>query len=178
MLDVSVAYHNYRFIGQEFLTWLWYVIENEPAVIESIDPDAVLAIANRVVLENSRNNREETVTIRGDSVGLEEGMTALKKGALASELKLSYRVGQKEWVFNLKGEGLFISGLKVPQTIRPGGDEDIEAAVLDRMDLVEKVAGFMDALFEKFIKLRVSPQWDEVVVKRISSWISENGKQE
>ena len=32
MLDLAVAYNRYRFLGDEFLTWLWYTIENDPDV--------------------------------------------------------------------------------------------------------------------------------------------------
>ena len=53
MLDVAVSYHRYKFIGHEFLTWLWYVIENEQEVLKASGDDFVsLEIGNRLVLEN------------------------------------------------------------------------------------------------------------------------------
>ena len=73
MLDVSVAYNRYKFLGHEFLTWLWYMIETDTAKL--LDPKAELEdmyIGNRVVLENSSHNRDEVITIKGDGAGLEE----------------------------------------------------------------------------------------------------------
>lgn len=29
MLDVSVSYDRYKFLGYEFLTWLWFLIEKD-----------------------------------------------------------------------------------------------------------------------------------------------------
>ena len=29
MLDIAVAYNRYKFLGNEFLTWLWFMIETD-----------------------------------------------------------------------------------------------------------------------------------------------------
>ncbi|MGD8971057.1 MAG: hypothetical protein PVG01_06585, partial [Desulfobacterales bacterium] len=115
MLDVAIAYDRYRFLGNEFLTWLWYTLENRSARLAQIDADlSVLDIGNRIVLENSRSEGLETITIKGDDAGLEEGLLALKKGALVTEMNLLYRSGDNTWQFNLKGESLNISSFKTP----------------------------------------------------------------
>ncbi len=81
MLDVAIAYNRYRFLGNEFLTWLWYTLENHSSQLVEIDADlSALEIGNRMVLENRRNEGLETITIKGDDAGLEEGLLALKKG--------------------------------------------------------------------------------------------------
>jgi len=117
MLDVAVSYNRYRFLGREFLTWLWYSLETDPKLAASVDPAIVeMAVGNRMVLENRGPAGIETVTIKGDDPGLEEGHTALQKGALVSELSLAFTSGDQRWRFTLKGESLYISGLKVPDT--------------------------------------------------------------
>ena len=85
MLDLAIAYTRYRFLGNEFLTWLWYLIENEKyfsllksGETESADP-FLLGIGNRLVLENRQNEGLETITIKGDDAGLEEGVLALRR---------------------------------------------------------------------------------------------------
>jgi len=56
MLDVSVSYNRYKFLGYEFLTWLWFLIEKERTIIKELNPDlASLEIGNRVALENRVN---------------------------------------------------------------------------------------------------------------------------
>ena len=68
MLDVAVSYNRYKFLGHEFLTWLWYVIDKERGVLEAQDGSEVsLQIGNRVVLENRKDEKLETITITGDS---------------------------------------------------------------------------------------------------------------
>ncbi len=172
MLDVSVAYNRYKFLGHEFLTWLWYRIETDPELTQKIEPDLEsLAIGNRVVLENSRHNREETITIRGDGAGLEEGLIALKKGAKVTEINLVCRSAEYEWRFNLKGESLALSGLKTPQTGKVEKKEDLEGAVLERMYLVEKVVNLTFGLYQMFMGERLDPAWDKRTVGEINRWI-------
>jgi len=39
MLDVSVAYNRYKFLGHEFLTWLWFMIETDKDTLISPEED-------------------------------------------------------------------------------------------------------------------------------------------
>jgi len=56
MLDVAVAYNRFKFLGDEFLTWLWFIIENDPKYLKKFSPDLLsLEIGNRIVLENRRS---------------------------------------------------------------------------------------------------------------------------
>ena len=49
MLDVAVAYSRYKFIGEEFLTWLWFTIDKNQTLFKNFDPDFVaLEVGNRV----------------------------------------------------------------------------------------------------------------------------------
>lgn len=172
MLDVSVAYNRYKFLGHEFLTWLWYTIETDPEMLKKADPDLVsLVIGNRVVLENSRHNREETITIRGDGAGLEEGLIALKKGGKVTEVNLVYCSAEYEWRFNVKGESLALSSLKTPQTGKVEKKEDLEGTVLERIFLVEKIVSLTYNLYALFIAARLSSDWDRRTVSRINKWI-------
>ena len=60
MLDVAVAYTTYKFIGEEFLTWLWFVIDTDISTVQAIDNDFnSLEIGNRIVLENQKNESDD-----------------------------------------------------------------------------------------------------------------------
>ena len=173
MIDVSVSYNRYKFLGEEFLTWLWFVIEEDVALLTELDPDgAHLTIGNRIVLENRHQDTVESITIKGDDAGLEEGVISLRKGAVVTEMNLSYKSGENQWIFNLKGESLSISGLKPPETALIDRKEDIEGAVLEKIYLYDKISNFVDAVFGKFIHLRVSNAWLEQVVPRMRAWIA------
>ena len=172
MLDVAVAYNRYKFLGEEFLTWLWYVIENNQNLIKNFDQDFVgLEIGDRIVFENRRKESAERITIKGEGAGLEEGILALKNGALVTELNMIYRSAELVWQFTLKGESLNISSLNIPNTELPQSDEDLEGFVLEKLFLYDKSLQFLKNLFACFVKLRISNDWQSKDIAVIRNWI-------
>lgn len=175
MLDVAVAYNRFQFLGDEFLTWLWYLIDNHSEELMKADQQLLaLEIGNRIVLENRRRDSLERITIKGDQAGLEEGLLALKKGALVTELNLVYRQADKQWQFNIKGESLNISNLKIPDIARPETKADLEGYILEKLYLYQMVIDFIEATYKRFIRLRVSNAWSQNMVRTIGQWLDES----
>jgi hypothetical protein len=172
MLDIAVSYNRYKFIGHEFLTWLWCVTETDPEYLKSIAVEMnSLEIGNRIVLENRVKNSSETITIKGDDADLKEGILSLAKGALVTELQLCYKSDNQEWMFTLKGESLSYFNLKLPQTGPIESKDDVDGLVLEKVYLLEKIVQNMDKIYIAFINLRVSPDWNENIVPKIKAWI-------
>ncbi len=172
MLDVAVAYSRYQFLGEEFLTWLWFIIEKNQNLIKNFDPEIVaLEVGNRVVFENRRKEAAERITIKGDGASLEEGILALKKGALVTELNIVYKSAELMWQFTLKGESLNISTMSIPNTGSPESEEDIEGVVLERIFLYDKALQLLDKLYAHFVSLRVSDSWHSQESPLIRKWI-------
>ncbi len=172
MLDISVAYNRYKFLGDEFLTWLWFSMEKDRNRFITPDKEPFLIeIGNRIVLENRINDTVESITIKGDDAGLEEGILSLKKGALVTELNLIYKVGNQEWKFSIKGENLSFSGLKHPDIGVFESDDQVEGLVLEKLFLFEKVSNIIDALFKIFINIRLQPEWKADFIPAINKWI-------
>jgi hypothetical protein len=172
MLDISVAYNRYKFLGNEFLTWLWFMMDQDKKSLLSPHGDlADLSIGNRVVLCNTSHNREEVVTIKGDGAGLEEGQTALKKGAVVTELNLVAKIGENEWRFNIKGESLNLSSVKTPEAGRIETAEDVEGVVLEKIYLYDQALKLVNGLYQQFIRLRVAPDWEKSTLRKMKKWI-------
>jgi len=172
MLDVAVAYNRYQFLGEEFLTWLWYVIEKDQNLIKNFDKDFVaLEIGNRIVFENRRKESGEHITIKGDGASLEEGILTLKKGALVTELNVVYKSAELTWQFTLKGESLNVSSLNIPNTGLPESDEDLEGFVLEKIFLYDKILKLLENIFIYFVKLRLSNRWQNKMIPEIKKWI-------
>jgi hypothetical protein len=172
MLDVAIAYSRYQFLGEEFLTWLWFVIEKNQPLIKNFDPEFVaLEVGNRVVFENRRKEAAERITIKGDGASLEEGILALKKGALVTELNIVYKSAELVWQFTLKGESLNISTMSIPNTGSPESEEDIEGVVLEKIFLYDKALQLLDKLYAHFAGLRVSDNWHSQESPLIRKWI-------
>ena len=162
MLDIAVAYNRFKFLGEEFLTWLWFVVDQDTAILRKADPEfASLEIGNRMVLEKRHKKSVEKITIKGENAGLEEAMLALQKGALVTELNLVYRSAELKWQFTLKGESLNLSSLKTPKIAAPDSPEDMEGFILEKIFLYDKILQFLEKLYKNFIKERVSSRWQK-----------------
>ena len=172
MLDVAVAYNRFKFLGDEFLTWLWFVIEQDHSILKKLDPELTsFEIGNRIVLEKRNKKAVERITIKGEDAGFDEAMLALKNGAMVTEFNLIYRSVQQKWQFTLKGESLNLSSLKIPQTAPPESQEDLEATVLEKIFLYDKVLQFLEKLYKHFIRLRISNSWQGQEIAMIKKWI-------
>jgi hypothetical protein len=172
MIDFTVAYNRYRFLGEEFLTWLWHLIETDPNFFSSVDPDcSALQVGNRMVLENRKNKSVEKITIKGDDAGLEEGKLALQKGALVAELALVYNTGEHLWQFCIKGESLNISSLRTPGPAFPLTPEDMEQFLLDKTQQIFKILNFIEIIYKYFIKSRISNNWLSKTLPSMKKWV-------
>jgi len=173
MLDVAISYNQYKFLGNEFLTWLWYAIENQQEELSGSDDDFfLLEIGNRIVLENHRQDMVERMTLKGDQIGLEEAMLALKKGAVVTELHLIYKTNHGEWQFSIKGESLNVSNLKTPQTGPMEQNGDREGGILEKIFLYEKALKYINNLYKRFICLRITDKWVKTVTPAMKKWIT------
>ncbi len=172
MLDIAVAYNRYRFLGNEFLTWLWFAIENDMEKIRQCDAELLdLDVGNRMVLENKLANGKENITIKGDAAGMEEALLALSKGALITDMHLVYKSGSAEWQFAVKGESLSFSGVKLPETGPMEAGEEMEGIILEKIFLYEKPFRLLDTLYQRFIKLRLSEKWNTQTLPAMKKWI-------
>jgi hypothetical protein len=173
MLDVAVAYNRYRFLGNEFLTWLWFMIETRQDQLKEFDSDlTALEVGNRIDLENRRDERVERITIKGEDADLKEGYLALRKGALVTDLNLVFRSADFHWQFNIKGESLNISALKAPEPVPKESEEHTESEVLEKIFLHQRITQFLEAAFRHFVHMRTADKWEGAAVGQIHQWLS------
>jgi hypothetical protein len=173
MLDISIAYNRYKYVGHEFLTWLWFVMENDPQSIKDENGRPVsLDMGGRIVLENSRQEAIETITIKGNESELEEGRLALRNGAVVTEMNLYCRIDGPLWTFTLKGESLDLSGLKIPENEKSEKADDLEGTILLRIASYETIISLIHHIFRKFLTLRISDQWDKKTAPNIRKWVA------
>ncbi len=173
MLDIAVAYHRYRFLGDEFLTWLWHGIETRNDSFCKLDPDVKgLGIAERMVIEHRDGGSKEKITIRGEDPGLEEARMALARGAWVSELGLVIRTEKQEFRFTLKAENLNLCGMKTSLPASLPSEEEAETIFLDRFDQINKLFEFIDKLFSQFLSERLSAKWQGNHLASLRRWLS------
>jgi hypothetical protein len=64
-----------------------------------------------------------------------------------------------------------ISSLKTPETAHLENKEDMEGAILEKIFLYQYITDIIDYLFQKFVHLRTSDQWQREALPNIVKWI-------
>ena len=174
MIDIATAYNKYKFLGNDYLTWIWFLIETDQNISSLLNSkDSVtLEVGNSIVLENKLGDKsKEKISIKGDQAGLEEGTTALKKGAYVTSINLICKINEDEYRFTIKGESFNISGLKTPKTDLSNKENEIEGLVLEKAGFCFIIFNVIDTLFLKYLEQRTADNWNTKGLQNIRSWI-------
>ncbi len=174
MLDIATAYNKYKFLGNDYLTWIWFLIETDQNISSLINSKnaVTLEVGNSIVLENKLGDKsKEKITIKGDQAGLEEGTTALKKGAWVTQINLICKINEDEFKFSIKGESLNITGFKPPKTELSKKEDEIEGLVLEKSFFCFQIFEVLDTLFLNYLEQRISDDWNSKGLQDIKNWI-------
>src|SRR5690606_6628274 len=161
-MDLIDLIESRRFLGSEFLMWLWFKSEcydglfdlgPEKRPIEVILDDAMTLEA--FLAETERN------TFKGGAPAYSpEAKVALRQGKRLSRAKLRVIEEGREWVFTIKAETLDLSSINIPAVLSREEDEKF----YERIFLVEEIENIMAALYAEFIGIRLSPSWNEAML--------------
>jgi hypothetical protein len=174
MRDLVELLYAYRFLGREFLAWLWFKSEAElDGLIKIKDQEAViLAVGDKMVLETGDGEYRETLVLQGSHSEHREARLGLMQGKLPEEMNLKLIRGQDEWQLTLKAATLEIKGLKSKSASVPQEDEDDqETFFFDQMYQVEAMSEIIDGLFREFLQVRLSPAWEQEEMPRVQDWL-------
>lgn len=165
MMDTVDKLIEFPFLGNEFLTWMWYKGETVQ--------DFNFAVGNKIMFAKFSDGKViESVTIKGEGDDLIVGKVAMLDGFIVSEMQLVYSKDDPRYYFSMKGADLSLNGLKMPKVaMDENGDED-EGYILASMLMVEEVTSIIDKAFSEFIMERMSDEW-VVTVENIKNWINE-----
>lgn len=160
-MDVVDMYSEFPHIGNEFLTWMWFKGETDPAF--------KFAVGSKIVFSKEK----DTVTIKGDQDELIIGKVAMSDGYIVSEMQLVYSSDDPRFSFSMKGSDMSFNGLKTPKVEGDGSDDEEEGLILEKVSLIEEIASVVDNVFKQYILMRVDEdEWRDTVHK-IKNWINE-----
>ncbi len=165
-----------RFLGQEFLTWLWYKSEERGGTIYLPGKgDIQVVLEKHMLLESGEGESLEKLICRGLQAELQEARTGLLMGKKLEQARIHLAQGEYEWNLTLAASLFEFRNVKVPKTMTseeespdPGA---IEGRILERIGMLEEATRTMNELFRTFLKVRVSPEWDDELIK-VRTWVN------
>ncbi len=158
-----------RFLGREFLIWLWFTSERSFGKVE-LPPfgDVDFWIDDRIVFRTPGEDPQTSDLKGGAPATTSEARTAMASGKTIDAARLGIRVKEREYSLELRAEGLEVAGVKVPAEVKDGEDERL----YERMFLLEEATGILDALFVRFCADRLGDSWDDAVLPEIRAWLA------
>jgi len=160
-----------RFLGYEFLTWLWFFSEQSQGVLTLPNVHTVtVTLGERLVLSHPDDGRERVVCTN-QALALHEARTALQQGKRLQEAQLILTTGDNEYLLTLDATLWSIKGLKTPGQLPDFDAEDQDGRFLEKMFFLEEVFAALNALYDRFLAQRLSSAWESDTLPVLKHWI-------
>lgn len=174
-MDLVDLIQEKKFLGQEFLAWLWYKSEERGGSVDVPGRGDVLVVFEKhMLLEYGEGEASEKVICRGLQTELKEARAGLGLAKKPEQARVRLAWGEYEFNVTLTAAVFEFRSIRLPKTA--GADEDdgraesLEGRLLERIALFEQLTRLVDDLFRMFINIRASQLWNEELVK-IRAWI-------
>jgi hypothetical protein len=181
-----------RFVGREFLLWLWFESELFDATLQTREHGPFgLWLEKRLVLSEGK----EKTSITAPTPGLgREAKEALLRGQLpeSAGIRVAWRDDETSFVF--KAETLGVSGLRLQTVLGKSEDEpsplleemmggkgkkprtkrepdDQHEVFYERMQMTAEFEELVQTLYRDFLALRLSGNWEAEVVPLLRKWV-------
>lgn len=180
-MDLVDLIQEKRFLGQEFLSWLWYKSEERGGSVELPGVGDILVVFEKhMLLEFGEGEASEKVICRGLQTELKEARAGMGLGKKPEQARIRIAQGDFEFGVTLTAATFEYRNVRLPKTVAAGdeGDdaESIEGRILERVSLMEQLTDLVNDLFRMFVNIRASSQWSEELIK-IKGWIEEGARQ-
>ncbi|MDY0390753.1 hypothetical protein [Desulfobulbus oligotrophicus] len=174
-MDLVDLIQEKRFLGQEFLAWLWYKSEERGGSIDVPGRGDVLVVFEKhMLLEYGEGEANEKLICRGLQTELKEARAALRLAKKPEQARIRLAWGENEFSVTLTAAIFEFRNVRLPKTVDAadeGADrESMEGRILERIALFEELTRLIDDLFRLYINIRASQLWNEELI-RIRHWI-------
>lgn len=157
----------YDYLGNEFLLWLWFVLDTDGDSLPLADGSTVTAmLAHTLVLECPKG-LSGTETIRSEAPAkLPEARRAVQAGKLPRRAGLILVRHDQQYELRLGAELLAMSGAKLPPT-EPGEER---SQLEDRVSQLRHLLETIDLLYDAFLRRRLKADWQKEQ-QRMQQWL-------
>jgi len=174
-MDLVDLIQEKRFLGQEFLAWLWFKSEERGGPVDIPGTGDVLVVFEKhMLLEFGEGEANETVICRGLQTELKEARASLMMGKKPEQARIRLARGDYEFSVTMAATTLEFRNVRLPKTVDEGDERDdaesMEGRILERISLFEELSSLVNDLFRMFIKVRASDQWSDELQK-IRKWV-------
>lgn len=159
-----------RFLGREFLVFVWWLSEiGEGTIALPGHGDVEVHLDASLVLERQAEGLESCRLRGADPSSGKEAKEALRDGKLPTRAHFHLSQAEKSFAFGFNADTLATSGVKIPALLTDEGDDGF----FERMQLIEELENLLLSLFEQFVRLRLSSEWEATIAPAMRRWVRE-----
>ncbi len=162
-----------EFLGNEFLVWLWFRSETDRGLFDLGEKGtAELWFDGKITLQSETERGVETITCAGKTPNMKEARFALAEDKRIIQAAIKLDIGDNQWSFILDSTWMNFKSFKSPKVIQDR-EEDPDGGFYEKIFLIEEAVSVMDEIYQFFIRLRVSPEWETEEHPALVKWIRE-----
>lgn len=174
-MDLVDLIQEKRFLGQEFLAWLWFKSEERGGAVDIPGTGDVLVVFEKhMLLEFGEGDASEKVICRGLQTELREARSGLLMGKKPEQARIRLTRGDYEFNVTLTAATMEFRNVKLPKTVAAEDERDdlesVEGRILERVSLFEELTSLVNDLFRMFISVRASDRWPGELEK-VRQWV-------
>jgi len=156
-------------LGQDFLTWLWFVMETRGGSINAPGRGEFgFMIEGPLVFVAEGNGAHQAVLNKGTPLLSAEAKTALLSGKKLCAARLTMARENDKWSVYLDSETFGFRSLKFPKTAPAG----LEGRFMERMSLLETFRDAFLAMFDAFVDERFNTATWRETCREMKKWVA------
>ncbi|MDR1038767.1 MAG: hypothetical protein LBR80_01105 [Deltaproteobacteria bacterium] len=182
-IDFLDLWTDKMFLGEEFLTWLYLASESGGGTVRLPSGDKVeLFFENSLKLSSGQGPSKRSVAIttplEPSDPDWDEAYAAIGNNKKVTRGTLRVKSEGREWRLSLPSDSCTPQGVKLAAVKDAADTDDLGLAglFLDRVGLLSELLDILEALFESFLKIRISPAWETDELPRLEKHIAARRK--
>ncbi len=162
---------SHGFLGEEFLTWLWFQWETDGGEF-SLPSGRTVGVALDDFLSFAAPSDDETEQTlrRGLPTRTAEARTALRQGRRLRKARLLIAEGERQWSCTFDAPTMSLLGVKLPEDAEECESEQDRTA--DRAANWLALHEIVQALYATFLRQRLRPDYLSTVAEQQAEWMA------
>ncbi len=170
-MDLVDRIETTRFLGSEFLVWLWFKTDLFEGHLDvdgvgacDVWLDAPLDLAPLA-------DQNERVSIKGVlPTSSKEATEALRRGKVPTKVRIVIAQGTSEYSAMFNAATFALSSVKLPAVLSET-EYEADEMFIERMRLIDELYELVEGLYREFLQMRLKPVWFATLVPAIQGWI-------
>jgi hypothetical protein len=155
------------FLGNEFLLWLWFMLDSDHDTITLGDGSQVALMLTRTLVLECPRAQTGKETISSDApTALPEARRAIQAGKLPRKVGMTLVRHDQQYEITFQAETLALSGARLPA---PEESEE-RARLEERVTQLRHLLETLDLLYDTFLQTRTTDAWSKELA-RMQKWL-------